>query len=309
MERKGLSVLTSLNISLNIFKKTEKIGSDFWSIYEGEKGLIWYANGAELNYLNPKTGIHQTINKQNGFTDFGPATFYFITQRDENSLWLTGNYGVFIFDYEKGIIAQYNSEKTGEFFIPAKDVHHLYEDKEGVIWLATGDGGLIRWKAGVSGPSTVRLPPSTVMQFTIANGLSSNSLHAVYEDDFNHLWVSSQNGINQFNKSNFQIKNYFLEDGISENEFNRISHYQDEAGMIYFGSVNGITVFDPIDFYNNETEEYNAPLEIISFQQYSSKTDSMENRTVELIRNNKINIQPGDRFFNLKIALLDYEKK
>ena len=290
------------------FERPEPIDGDFWAIYEDRKNLIWYANHDELHYLNPETGIHHGIPHQKGFPDFDQTTFYFITQKDEQSLWLAGNRGLFIFDYEKGVIAQYNSDKTGEFFIPAKDIHHLYEDPEGVIWLATGDGGLLRWAADGRRRAEPGPSPPNVLQFTIANGLSSNRLHAVYEDDFNHLWMSSENGIIQFNKSNFQVKNYFLEDGITDNEFNRISHYQDEKGVIYFGSVNGITAFQPKDFYQSKTEEYSAPLEILSFQQFSSKTDSLEDRTTDLIQKNEIQLKPGDRFFNLTVALLDYEK-
>ncbi|MEO1261470.1 MAG: ATP-binding protein [Bacteroidota bacterium] len=282
------------------FERPESIDGDFWAIFEDRKNLVWYANHDELHYLNPETGIHHGIPHQDGFPDFGQTTFYSITQKDERSLWMAGNHGLFIYDYEKGVVAQYNSDRGGDFFIPAKDIHHLYEDSDKVIWLATGDGGLLRW----SDPGE----PSTVLQFTIANGLSSNRLHAVYEDEFGHLWMSSENGIIQFNKSNFQVKNYFLEDGITDNEFNRISHFQDEKGMIYFGSVNGITAFQPKDFYQNEAAAYDAPLEILSFQQFSSKTDSLEDRTTELIQRNEIQLKPGDQFFNLVVLLLDYGK-
>ena len=287
---------------------------DFWAIYEDRQGLIWYSKGADLFVLNPETKKSRILSKQKDFPDFGDTYFYFITQKDENSLWLAGDRGLFVYHYEKGIIAQYNSDQKNEFYIPAKDIHHLCKDADGVIWLATGDEGLIRWTMddeqqteASTNLSTVDRPPPIIQQFTIANGLSSNVLHSVYEDDFNHLWMSSENGVIQFNKTNFSVKNYFLEDGITDNEFNRISHYQDEDGTIYFGSVNGITAFHPKDFYQNEEIEYNAPLEILSFQQFSSEIDSLEDRTMELAANGKIELQPGDRFFNLKPALLDYE--
>jgi len=73
--------------------------------------------------------------------------------------------------------------------------------------------------------------------------LPHNVLNAIYEDDFGFFWMSSDNGIIQFQKSTFKIKNHTTADGISHPEFNRISHFQAEDGTIYFGGLNGVTYF------------------------------------------------------------------
>lgn len=279
---------------------------DFWSIYEDQRGIIWYANDQELYYFNPKTQKHHLFEQWNEFIDLAKAFTYFIGQCDEETLWLAGSEGLFVLDRKRGIIAQYNSQKTDKLYLPAMDIHHLHQDTRGILWLATSDNGLLRCKA-TKKDGTAALPTFDCQQFTIGNGLSSNSLHAVYEDDFEHLWLSSQHGIIQFNKNNFQAKSYLLEAGISDNEFNRISHYQDENGKIYFGTVNGVTAFHPKDFYEDVNQPYNAPLQIITYEQFLGDKDSIEDKTADLTLNNKITLQPDDRFFNLEVALLDYK--
>lgn len=308
----GLACFRGAEEQAEIFSKEGISTGDFWSIHEDAQGIIWYANGVLLYYFDPKTKTFYSTKLSDDFPEYEDAYVYSIKDRNDSSLWLATSTGLYVYHKENGIIAQFNLDQTDDYYIPAKDVHHLYEDKEGLMWLATGDGGLLKLiidnEEAASENRTGGLEVKEVQQFTIANGLTSNSLHAVYEDDYGHLWLSSENGLNQFNKSNFQVENYFLEDGISDNEFNRISHYQDEAGKLYFGGVNGITVFDPKDFYEEKGQKYAGPLEIIAFQQFSSETDSLEDRTPDLMKNKQIELRPGDRFFNLTIALLDYEQ-
>ncbi|MEM9107724.1 MAG: two-component regulator propeller domain-containing protein, partial [Pseudomonadota bacterium] len=84
-----------------------------------------------------------------------------------------------------------------------------------------------------------------MLQFTEIDGLSNNHLYAVYEDEQEQLWMSSDYGIIQFDKKTFQAKAYLPKDGTTHHEFNRISHHQSEDGRLYFGGLNGVTAFYP----------------------------------------------------------------
>jgi hypothetical protein len=67
---------------------------------------------------------------------------------------------------------------------------------------------------------------------------------------------------------------YYEEQGIAHNEFNRLSYYQHTDGRIFFGGLNGITAFDPQDFY--EQERYEVPLKVSAASLLSFGSDSLE---------------------------------
>jgi signal transduction histidine kinase/DNA-binding response OmpR family regulator len=117
--------------------------------------------------------------------------------------------------------------------------------------------------------------------------------------------MSSDYGIMQFDPVRFTTRSYFVEDGITYNEFNRIAHHQDKSGRIYFGGLNGITAFDPRDF-QTEKPAVRLPLRITSFHQYDNSVNKLVDKTEEVARTNTINIPPDDRSSVLDFALLNY---
>ena len=93
---------------------------------------------------------------------------------------------------------------------------------------------------------------------------------------------------------------------MSNNEFNRLSYYQDKDGTIYFGSLNGITAFNPKDFPTGDSSDCRAMLVTTVFQQFNGEANKLENRIYELLKTNTIVMKPDDRFFNLEFSLLNF---
>ena len=81
--------------------------------------------------------------------------------------------------------------------------------------------------------------------FTTRDGLSSNIIYSIIEDDYDCLWLSSHKGIMRFEKETFKTKSFFQGDGIAQNEFNKASFYKSSDGTIFFGGLNGVTSFHP----------------------------------------------------------------
>ena len=272
-----------------------------WSIFEAPNGEIWVLSDyTGISALNPETGsfyLKCTFPKSEKVW-----VIYDFQTCDEQSVWVCTNQGLLLVGLDGQILATYNDQQKGQFYLPTKDVHHLYQEEEGVIYLATGDAGLLHCKFN-SGTLTLE----SFRQFTIEHGLSSNSLHAVYPDDYGYLWISSENGIMQFNRQSHQLTKYFKSSGLLHDEFNRIAHYQAEDGTFYLGGLFGLTAFHPKDFSKIQEKQSPPTLAIADFRQFSSKVGQFVNLTPELLKDNTIILQPGDRFFHLNLALLDYE--
>jgi two-component sensor histidine kinase len=266
-----------------------------WKIAEIATDSFLIAGWPGLKYYNLSKHRFTDFTKYNAYTSLANSLVIDIIDDSDGRKWIFSNSGLYVYDALKGITARYSSADTGTHFLPAIDIHHLYRDAEGIYWLGTASG-LIRWDRA----------NNTHHLFTTADGFSNNNIYAVYGDSRHCLWLSSDYGLMQFDKNTLSVKTYLSSDGISYNEFNRLSHTRDAKGNLYFGTLNGITAFNPDDFF---AEDYinSAPLEVASFEQFDGKTGKLVNKTGELIRTSSVTLQPGDRFFTLNPALLTFD--
>lgn len=282
-----------------IIRTEEDINLGIWSIYEDRKGKLWLGdNWAGLKTFEPKEKLVRRFSDYNGFTELESATVVDIHEDNDGLIWLSTNKGFYELDINQGIVNRFWSGGEGANFIPTDNVQHFYQDKEGIYWLATAGQGLIRWDKN----------SGQFQQFTKRDGLANDVLYGIYEDDFQSLWLSSDYGIMKFDKQSFSSRSFLTKDGISHNEFNRTSHFQDQEGRIYFGGLNGVTAFDPKDFQNLDSLD-SAPLQITSFFQFDGEQNQMIDKTAVTLGSREIIMAPNDRFFLLRFALLNYEKK
>ncbi len=66
------------------------------------------------------------------------------------------------------------------------------------------------------------------------------------------LWLSTNKGICRFNPKNFSSISYAKSDGLAGNEFNRYHKFVFLDGRIAFGGLEGYSIFNPADFYENQ---------------------------------------------------------
>ena len=279
-----------------------------WALFQDKQGKIWSGlHEFGLGYWDQQEDSLRYFQQYNTFETLQKSNVYAFLEWDETHLFIGSTSGIYILNKEKGIVQRFWEGGLHHTFFPHDIIHHLHRDQEeeSVIWVATGGGGLIKLfidnKKAVEEVFAIK----HYEQFTIADGLSNNVIYAAYEDDFGNLWLPSDYGIIRFNKSSHKSKAFLEKDGITHNEFNRISHFQGEDGRLYFGGLNGITTFYPKDI-NDAVSALDVPLEIISFQQYDGRKDTILDKTTDIIANAQIVLRPRDRFFRLDFALLEY---
>ncbi len=276
---------------------TEGRRTSVWTLKEDKYSKIWFAtqyNPGDLGYFEGSK-----VRLISNWEGSGKRLYvYQILETDSDTAWLASDEGLFTINVKTGESLKHYWRKGKEMFhLPFDNVHHIHKDSDSSFWLATAGNGLVQWSP----------QKGIIQQFTRADGLPNNTLYAIYEDKEENFWMSSDYGIIKFNKRTHQVKSYVKKDGISQNEFNRISHYQDKAGNIYFGGLNGVTAFHPKDFYANSLSE-NPSLVITEFQQFDGVQNILMDKTSELKQNKTITIKPNDRFFRLGFALLTYEE-
>ena len=303
----GYQVPVRVNTKTNEFElfydKNIKRGLKVWSFYRDTTGTMWFGGlGGNFYFLEPGDIYFKRFKVPDGSIKLKKAGILQIFEDKNKKVWLSTTQGLFLFDpYNKIILQHYWTGGKGRFFIPNSNIHFIHEDSSGVFWLASGGGGLIQLKINSQESSEKHYH-----QYQIADGLSSNVIYAIYEDDYDNLWMSSDYGIIKFNKKTKLSQAFLPKDGLPYYEFNRISGFQNKDGTIYFGGLNGLTSFNPKDFQNIENKE-DYPLVLIDLQQFDGSQNKLMNKLKEFTREHKIVFYPKDRMARIYFALLNYE--
>ncbi|MCP4441296.1 MAG: response regulator [Aureispira sp.] len=294
--------LYQYQVATHSYKRYSKLDSTtptnshlIWTTHITKNREVW-AGG--LGLFRVDTNLQKLVPFQNygKYPELGESTIYDL---HENSLgtWVSTSTGLYLVSLGKQVVLEkYSSASNADYYIPSNHITHVHEDKKGILWLATKGNGLLSWN----------LNNKSYQQYTHTNkaGLSSSILYAVYGDDYDNLWLSSNRGLMSFDKKRRLASTYLVENGLPHNEFNTISHYQAANGQIYFGGQNGLVSFHPKDF---EQDTIKAPFVLTSCTKESiTKKERYYNITREVLQKQPIQFLPSDKSITLQFALLDY---
>ena len=134
----------------------------------------------------------------------------------------------------------------------------LHQASSGDIWIGTFSGGLFHWN-----------PESgEVNNITTERGLTNNAVVAVLEDNAGNIWANTYYGLNVINKDHEVISKIFEDNGLVDNEGNRMSSCTFPDGRLAFGSVAGASIVDP-ELYLGRLDTV-SPLVYVTSLSYSS---------------------------------------
>ncbi len=226
----------------------------------------------------------------------GQSLAYQFFPFDERTLLIVSNAGLFFSSPDltnlRQIAFEYQDGKPAEFL----RFTNVLKDQSGKFWVTSLDGGLVKFE----------LKDSTALildQLSRDDGVPTNTFYAVYSDGLGSFWCSTDLGIVQLDTSEWSFQFYSEVDGMKNKEFNRLSHFQDGTGDIYFGGLAGVTAFSPRDFYANKSTPLR--LNLLHVEQYSQWENRVVNTTQDYLNSNTIILQPNDNFFTLEVGLND----
>ncbi len=229
-------------------------GNEIINIYVDPKNSVWVgAYGAGLNRFNPDTKDFQHY--QNDPNDPGSLSDNFVfalTEDRQGNLWIGTGKGLNVLDQSGRVFKRYVNNPNNLHSLGSDYVNCLYVDLAGTLWIGTS-GGLSRWDS----------IQKAFYNLTEQDGLPNNSVQSILEDAQGNLWLSTNKGICKFNPSAKTFKNYDARDGLQSDGFNARACFKDQSGQMYFGGINGISVFDPQQISDNS---YRPPVVLTDFQ-------------------------------------------
>ncbi len=269
-----------------------------YTFFQDHVGDLWIGSGKGLAHIDTSTYQVNMWEEYASCPELQSASVFHAASTSTGA-WLATSEGLFHWNSSDGCVATYSKNQAPPFYLPANQIGfiHLDRSNEKYLWLGTRSSGLIR----------LNIATGDYQHWTRQTGLSDNTIYAIFEDDYEHLWLSSNYGIMQFDKADFSVTPFLVKDGIAHEEFNTSSFLQTDDGRIFFGGLNGITSFHPSDFYQDTVGVYQAPLVLTQYSRFNRQSDQIVDET-DLANNGAIlTVRPSDLFINFEFALLDFE--
>ncbi|WP_222845701.1 hybrid sensor histidine kinase/response regulator transcription factor [Flavilitoribacter nigricans] len=113
----------------------------------------------------------------------------------------------------------------------------LIEDDAGKIWAGSYWDGLYYYdpKTGEKG--------SFLQDGEDGECISHNQINGIFEDSSKNLWVSTEHGLNLYDKAKGTFRKFTMEDGFPSNVF--YAFIEDDEHQLWISTANGLVVYDP----------------------------------------------------------------
>ena len=244
--------------------------NDVWAIHKDQKGRLWIGtNGGGLNL----------------FEDTDGGKFH---------RWID------ILDKTKQLSS--NSIYTIRESINGKNIK---ESGETVLWVGTSNGLNKIFIHNSSDLYNLRSLKIEVNSFSTKDGLADNSIKSIIEDKNGDLWIGTNSGISFFDAAKNSFTNFTNSDGVIGSEFNSGSALYSKEGMMYFGSADGLNVFNPDHI---KQSEYTPPIVITDFQIFNQPVKVNEDSPLKesILSTEEIILSYSQNVFSFQFSALDY---
>ncbi len=253
--------------------------------------LLFGYSLSKLTIFNPETGEDRLVFPDIEIDKNIGELRYFLESNEPNIVWIgTQNDGLLKININGTIEKKYDNKSHPSL---SKNTVLVLFEEENKLWIGTYGGGL----------DCLLINENRIFNFKKEQGLSDNNVVGVlpYKEDF--LWISTYNGLSLFNKKISSFQNFYLEDGLTHNEFNYTSFFIDSKGNYYFGGMNGITIFDPKPILQ-KTEV--PSLRFTNYTRFSSKTNEIYNYDWSQQLVSEIDMTPYDQYFTVNWTMPNY---
>ena len=239
----------------NVFKEAEfneanrpnAINNLVFDLVEDNLNNIWIATYNEGLYKYNKTSkVFTNYKIEDGLIS---NNLLCLLYDSNDKLWIGSlNKGVQIFDAKKNKFLKPSEVGINNNTKINSPIKAIFEDTLKNIWFATEGDGVYQFK-------TLKKQFS---RLNIEQGLPSNSIYGIIQDNANNIWFSTNKGIATFNPENKKILAYNTYDGLPTNDFESGAIAKAKDGKLFFGSKKGL-----IAFYPSLLNTQSAPINLI----------------------------------------------
>ena len=208
-------------------------GNPMFHIFEDSNKDIWLSNRVTNEPLQGWSIWNRTSQK---FRSFTPDDGYPLG-KSVSAFAQDGKGTIWIGFYEGGVARYQDSrfEMIGDDNIPKGAITAMLTDRTGKLWIASALGGLSILEPTATQPKVTR--------FTTDNGLTSDNVRSLTEDDFGDIYAGTARGVDRISLEGGRVKHYSVKDGLA-GDFVSVS-YKAKDGSLWFGTPSGVSRLIP----------------------------------------------------------------
>lgn len=293
---RGIDVLDLKTKECKHYERTEHPGSlennDIFAIYTDKNNTTW---------IGSTTGIYTYDVETDGFRIFEKIKGVFVSDiwedKDKNIWFATYNRGVIRYTPQTDEIKEFRYDKDDTHSLCYDRITGIFEDSRQQLWFSSEDGGFCLYHESTE----------SFTRITTAQGLPSNVIYKILEDDNRHLWLSTNNGLVSFNLETLSVEAlYNLPNGLQSRQFNYNSGIKNLDGTLYFGSINGFVAFNPKNFHPNHNQYSVILTGFYIFNQEVTVSRESNILTKAIPYADKINLNYDQSTFTFTFSALNY---
>ena len=223
--RTGLNILTKNSIK-KVTVDDGLIDNQIFAIEESFNNEIYIATREGVSLLSNNS--IKNITEIDGLVGNYVQT---ILSASDSTIYF-GTYGSGVTYYKNGIYKHITKENG----LVDEKVQTLAEGDFDEIYIGTYEGGMNIWDG------------TKIKVIDIEDGLSSNSIQSIAVGKNNQVYVTTLESINIIDLNNGGIPRIRIinsEDGLASDDCNRESTYLDKDGILWVGTKNGLTKYNP----------------------------------------------------------------
>jgi signal transduction histidine kinase len=248
-------------------------------------GKLWIGTQSGITWFDTRTRHYDPLYDVS--KSFYDISAYNWVQTDANTFWMCSSNGLYRFDSTRQLVERYATETKP--YLNTNEVFDIIKDQD-VYWIAT-DNGLHRLK------------DKEINVYTVADGLAHNTVASIEIDITGNLWVATFGGLSKFNPDSETFQNFYVEDGLPHNEFNRLGKLKTSEGKLLFGTQNGVVYFDPSEVMKQEPL---YPLVLTEFSKFGLDGSWERTPVSDLYQLESVTLPAGNKYFQAEFALLNF---
>lgn len=229
------------------------VNNNVISIYPDSKNNLWF--GTYDGVSRYRSGRFESFKEQDGLL----SKYVMDVYEDKNHhIWLATPKGITVIKdgkFNRENIREYLKDISVPCIYPDRRNNTSAHNDGNVLWIATWGAGLKRFENG------------TFVSYTTAQGMSTNFIYRILEDERDYLWMTSNSGVLRVCKDQLQAfargridkvncQSFGAADGLKNDAFYnpvfRNSLLKTRDGELWFVTGDGITTVNPGKIKTNE---------------------------------------------------------